>query len=211
MTLKTAPVIQIVDNGNNFATEPIAMPWQHLAMDRINPYDIHKAHVDQKIQGYRTSSALDFFLLTTLVRRIKFYKPSKLMPYDKEDAITFLESKGWRKYPYKHGNTIFTRIFQDYILPTKSGIDKRRTRLTSLIHGGSMSRYCALAIFQEQVFNKIKIRREIELFCQKIVVSIEEFDQLMGDALLSHKDYANWDHYIKILQPLKNSIFRLRG
>jgi hypothetical protein len=180
-------------------------------MDRINLRAIHKAHGDRRIQGYRTISALEFFLLAPLLRGIKFYQPLNLMHYDKEEAIDFLEGKGWRKYPRKHGESIFTRIFQDYILPKKFGIDKRRAHLTSLIHGGSMSRDRALALLQEPTYDEIEIRREIEFFCRKIEISVEQFDQLMAAEPRSHKDYKNWDRYVDLMQPFKSAILRLRG
>lgn len=203
--------IKAVISGHNFATESTPMRWQHPAMDRINLFAIHNAHGDRKIHGYRSISALDFFLLTPLVRRIKFYHPLNLMPYDKEVAIRFLESKGWRKYPRKHGESIFTRIFQDYILPKKFGIDKRRAHLTSLIHSGSMSRDHALGILQERIYDEVDIQREIEFFCRKVGVSVEEFDRIMRDAPRSHKDYANWDRYVEILKPFKSTLLRLRS
>lgn len=203
--------IKAIISGHNFATESTPMRWQHPAMDRINLRAIHKTHSDRPITGYRTISGHEFFLIAPLMRRIKFYHPLNLMPYDKEEAIAFLENKGWRKYPRKHGESIFTRIFQDYILPRKFGIDKRRAHLTSLIHGGSISRDRALAILQEPIYDEIEIRREIEFFCRKVGLSVEEFGRLMNEKPRSHKDYKNWDRYIKLMQPFKSAVLRLRG
>lgn len=203
--------IKSIISGHNFATESTPMRWQHAAMDRINLRAIHKVHGDRPIQGYKTVSAQEFFLISPLVRQIKFYHPLNLMPYDKEEAICFLESKGWRKYPRKHGESVFTRLFQDYILPRKFGIDKRRAHLTSLIHGGSMTRDRALARLQEPFYDEIEIRREIEFFCRKVGISVEEFGRLMAEPPRSHKAYKNWDRYIQFMQPLKSAFLRLRG
>lgn len=203
--------IKAIISGHNFATESTPMRWQHPAMDRINLRAIHRAHGDRPLQGYRTISALNYFLIMPLVHRIKFYQPLNLMHYDKEEAIKFLESKGWRRYQRKHGESVFTRIFQDYILPKKYGIDKRRAHLTSLIHSGGMTRDKALAILQEPVYDDIEISREIEFYCRKTGISIEEFNRLMDEAPHSHKDYKNWDLYIKMMQPFKKIILTLRG
>lgn len=203
--------IKSIISGHNFATESTPMRWQHPAMDRINLRAIHRAHGDRPIRGYRTISALDLFLIIPVLRQIKFYQPLNLMPYDKEEAIRFLESKGWRKYPRKHGESIFTRLFQDYILPQKFGIDKRRAHLTSLIHSGGMSRDQALIRLMEPLFDEREIRREIDFFCRKIGISVNEFDNLMTATPGSHKSFANWDNYIKLMQPFKNIFLKFRG
>ncbi len=203
--------IKAIISGHNFATESTPMRWQHPAMDLINLRAIHKAHGERPIQGYRTISALEYYIFSPLVRLIKFYHPLNLIPYDKEESIKFLESKGWRNYQRKHGESIFTRIFQDCILPKKFGIDKRRAHLTSLIHSGGMSRDRALAILKEPVCNEIEIRREIEFFCRKIGLTVEEFDQLMVEGSRSHKYYKNWDCYYNFMKYFKGAVLRLRG
>jgi len=53
---------------------------------------------------------------------------------------------GYKPYPYKHYESIFTRFYQGYILPRKFGVDKRRVHLSSLIIGGEMSRDEALTM-----------------------------------------------------------------
>jgi N-acetyl sugar amidotransferase len=203
--------IKSIISGHNFATESTPMRWQHPAMDRINLKAIHKAHGERPMKGYRTVSALEFFLLSPLLRGIKFYHPLNLMHYDKGEAIRFLEGKGWRNYPRKHGESIFTRLFQDYILPRKFGIDKRRAHLTSLIHSGLITRDEAMRRLQEPVFDELEIRREVAYFCRKLGISEEEFARLMSDPPRSHKDYSNWDAYLSALKPFKHAFIRLRG
>ena len=203
--------IKAIISGHNFATESTPMRWQHPAMDEINLRAIHKRHGEAPIRGYRTINGLEYYLFSPAVRKIKFHTPLDLIPYDKEEAIQFLEARGWRKYPRKHGESIFTRIFQDYILPVKFGIDKRRVHLTSLIHAGSMSRDRALALLQEPPFDPVEIRREIEFFCRKLEIGVAEFDELMSRPPESHKAYNNWDRYIAIMEPFKATISKLRG
>jgi len=203
--------IKAIISGHNFATESTPMRWQHSAMDRINLHAIHKAHGDKKIIKYRSISALELMIISPLLRKIKYYQPLNLMPYDKDEAIAFLETKGWRKYPRKHGESVFTRLFQDYILPTKFGIDKRRAHLTSLIHANSMSRNRALEILKEPLYDEIEIRREIEFFCRKVGMSQEEFSNLLSQEPKSHKDYANWDRYVELMKPLKDVLLKLRN
>jgi N-acetyl sugar amidotransferase len=203
--------IKAIISGHNFATESTPMRWQHSAMDRINLHAIHRAHGTSPMKGYRTISAVEFIFISPLLRGIKYYHPLNLIPYEKEKAIALLETKGWRKYPRKHGESVFTRLFQDYILPRKFGVDKRRAHMTSLIHAGTMSRDYAIEALREPLFDEIEIRREIDFFCRKIGMSLEEFDRIMGDEPRSHKDYASWDRYVDFLKPFKNALLRLRS
>ena len=50
------------------------------------------------------------------------------------------ESHGYKPYPYKHYESIFTRFYQGYLLPQKFGADKRRVHFSTLIVAGQMTR-----------------------------------------------------------------------
>ncbi len=202
--------IKSIISGHNFATESTPMLWQHPAMDVLNLRSIHKRHGEAKLTGYKTISGFEYFFLSPALRKIKLYHPLNLMPYDKDEAMNFLESKGWRRYPKKHGESIFTRLFQDYILPVKFGIDKRRIHLTSLIHAKSISRENALKILKEPTYDPIEIRREIEFFCKKLEITIEDFDRYMAEKPSDHKMYANWNSYLKLLDPFKAFFLKIR-
>jgi N-acetyl sugar amidotransferase len=202
--------IKSIISGHNFATESTPMPWQHPAMDVLNLRAIHRRHGEAKLTGYKTISGFDYFFASPALRRIKFYHPLNLMPYDKDEAISYLESKGWRKYPKKHGESVFTRLFQDYILPVKFGIDKRRVHLTSLIHAKSISRDKALKMLMEPTYDPHETRREIEFFCRKLEITVEDFDRYMTETPSDHKFYSNWDKYLKLLDPLKSFFLKIR-
>ena len=68
------------------------------------------------------------------VRGIKSVPVLDLVEYDKAAAKKLLmERYGWRDYGGKHYESVFTRFYQGYILPTKFNIDKRRAHLSTLI------------------------------------------------------------------------------
>ena len=47
------------------------------------------------------------------------------MPYNREKAISELKkSTNWQSYGKKHGESLFTKLFQNYILPHRYGFDK---------------------------------------------------------------------------------------
>jgi len=198
--------IKSIISGHNFATESVPMRWQHNAMDRINLRAIHKAYGRRPLKGYRTVSFADFYLLIPVLHRIKFYRPLNLIPYDKDEAILALEKVGWKRYARKHGESEFTRFFQDYYLPVKYGIDKRRTHLSGVILSGAITRDHALAQLQQPNYDPDSVRRDIEYFCKKIGVDQTEFDEVFAREPDSHLDYATWNPLLASLRWMKRLI-----
>ena len=68
-----------------------------------------------------------------------------LFNFNKSNSLDILEKDyGYKRYPYKHYESIFTRFYQGYILPQKFGVDKRKMHLSNLIVSGQMTREEAL-------------------------------------------------------------------
>jgi N-acetyl sugar amidotransferase len=188
--------IKSIISGHNFATESVPMIWQHSAMDRINLRSIHKAYGLRSLRGYRTVSFLDFYLIDPIMRGIKFHRPLNFLPYDKKAALEDLEKIGWRRYPRKHGESEFTKFFQDYYLPVKFGIDKRRVHLSSMILSGQISRYQALHELNTPTYDESAVNRDIEYFCKKIGIVRTEFNEIMARIPKDHLDFRSWNFLI---------------
>ena len=130
--------IRTVLSGGNIATEGIfPKAWHGSAMDAINLRAIHHRYGTIPLKHYQAISFGQHYFWYPLVKRMKVLRLLNFMPYNKSAAITELESIGWRSYVGKHGESLFTRFFQNYWLPTKFGYDKRRPHLSSLIVSGS--------------------------------------------------------------------------
>ncbi|AVA13627.1 N-acetyl sugar amidotransferase [Sphingopyxis sp. MG] len=198
--------IKSIISGHNFATESVPIPWQHNAMDRINLRAIHRAYGHRPLKGYRTVSFLDFYLLIPLLHRIKFYRPLNLIPYNKDEAIAALETVGWKRYARKHGESEFTKFFQDYYLPVKFGIDKRRTHLSSIVLSGAITRDQALAQLQQPNYDEDSVHRDIEYFCKKIGVDQAEFEDVVARKPDVHLDYPSWNPLLASLRWMKRLI-----
>lgn len=79
-------------------------------------------------------------------RTLRWVDVLNLVDYRKHDAIAILEKElGWRSFGAKHFESIYTRFFQGYLLPTKFGFDKRRMHLSSMICAAEITREPALA------------------------------------------------------------------
>ena len=203
--------IKSVISGHNYATESVPMRWQHQAMDAINLKAIYKKFGRKKLKIYETISFFDVFLTTPLFRKTKFYWPLNYMPYSKEMAIKELETIGWKNYGRKHGESSFTKFFQEYYLPTKFGIDKRRPHLSSLILAKQMSRETALAELEKPVYDKTQIEFDIDYFCKKIDITRKEFDETMESTPSLHTDFKNWNGLMKLFAPFKKIALALRS
>ncbi|MHA4874928.1 hypothetical protein, partial [Enterococcus faecium] len=87
---------------------------------------------------------------------------------------------GWKPYPNKHGESTFTRFFQDYYLPTKFGIDKRRAHYSSMIAAGQMTREEALTRIDIPLFRPDELAIEKEYVLKKLGYSDAEWNTIMA-------------------------------
>jgi len=111
--------IKIFISGGNFATEAILpRSWHGNAMDAYNLKDIYKKYGTGKLKKYETIGFFNYHFLFRL-RGMRQYRPLNYLPYDRNVAISELEKIGWRNYGRKHGESFFTKFFQNYFLPKK--------------------------------------------------------------------------------------------
>ncbi len=186
--------VRYVLNGGNVATEGIFPDaWHGAAMDAKNLKAIHKAHGKQPLTDYPLISFNQYYFWYPIVKRMTPLRPLNLMPYSKEQAASVLEQIGWRSYPRKHGESLFTKFFQNYYLPTKFGYDKRRPHLSSLIASGGITRERALEFLDEPLYDDDELRRDRQYLCRKLRISDTEFDELMNRPIHQATDFDNWN------------------
>lgn len=134
------------------------------------------------------------------------------MNYNKEKAITELkEGIGWRAYGRKHGESLFTKFFQNYYLPMKFNYDKRKPHLSSLIVSGQMNREDALLVLQEPLYSHDELEVDINYFCKKLQIKKSDFDGLMKAPIHHYKEFSNWNRRYQILKKLQKVIETLTG
>ncbi len=134
--------IRYVLHGGNIATEGIfPRAWQGAAMDARNLKAIHAEFGTKPLVDYPLVTFSQYYFWYPIVKRMKPLRLLNYLPYSRETAISELEGRiGWRAYPRKHGESLFTKFFQNYYLPTKFGYDKRRPHLSTLIASGAITR-----------------------------------------------------------------------
>lgn len=205
--------IRYIFSGGNIATEGIfPSAWHGSAMDAINLKAIHRKYGSRPLRNYKTISFFDYYLWYPFVRRMRTVRPLNYMPYVKNKAIEELEATvGWRSYGRKHGESHFTKLFQNYYLPERFGYDKRRPHLSSLIVSGQMSREQALEELGKPLYDPRELDLDIEYFCKKLRIKRGEFDELMGVPKQLYSDFPNWDKYQRLLKAAQAMMSRVTG
>jgi hypothetical protein len=118
--------------------------------------------------------------------------PLNYIKYNKTEAIKFLEQKyNWRYYGQKHGESLFTRFFQDYILPKRFGYKKKRAHLSSLIVSGEMSREQALVEINSEVDLVNNLELDKEYIIKKLGLTYNQFSDLIEKPLVIDKIPSN--------------------
>jgi len=142
--------LKYILSGTNWATEGMRMPigWNWYKYDKRNIKAIGRQFCGVHLKTFPTFSTVDLFWYR-FVRRIKWTAMLDLMNYNKFDAMQALQSRfGYKPYPYKHYESVFTRFYQGYLLPEKFGVDKRRLHLSTLVMSGQTTRDDALQDLQ---------------------------------------------------------------
>lgn len=138
--------IKNIISGGNLSTESI-MPahFGYNARDLGHVEGVYKTITGKKLEGLPTISLLKY-LYYRFIKRIKIINLLDYYEYHREKAVKLLSEKyGYKPYGEKHGESVFTRWFQNEYLPTQFGLDKRIPHLSSLINSGQITRQQALA------------------------------------------------------------------
>ncbi len=185
--------IKYILSGGNLVTEGI-MPesWSYDAKDLKFIKAIQKKFGKSKLKNFPTLSFFDWFNYI-LLKGIKFIPILNYTGYVKKEARQILEKEiGWRDYDSKHGESIYTRFFQNYILPVKFHINKRRAHLSTLVASGQMTRNETLKEIATPLYATEKeAQADKEYVVKKLGLTEEEFDKIMSLPVKSYKDYSN--------------------
>lgn len=205
--------IRYILSGGNLATEGIfPNAWHGSAMDAINLRAIHKRFGERPLKRYKTISFFDYYLWYPFMKKMRTVRPLNYMPYVKTEALAELEhSVGYKPYPRKHGESLFTKLFQNYYLPTKFGYDKRRPHLSSLIVSGQMTREEGLAKLEEPLYDPQELEIDIAYFCKKLRISRAQFDEFMNATPHHYTDFPTWEGRYRLLKKGQEIVERILG
>jgi hypothetical protein len=139
-------------------------------------------------------------------------RPLNLIPFNKDIAVKELEEKiGYVKYPRKHGESNFTRFFQEFYLIDKFGIDKRTAHLSSQIISGQITRDLALKEIENKLFDNLEYARLKDHICRKLRLEKEEFEGILNQPIQNASAFDNWNRNYMLMKKIQKVLNRFVG
>ncbi len=205
--------IKYVISGGNIATECVfPKSWHHAAMDAINLKSIHKKYGERKLRDYKTISFLQYYLYYPFIKGMKTIRPLNFMAYDKNAATQLLiEKVGYKPYGRKHGESRFTKFFQNHYLPEKFGMDKRRPHLSSMILSGLISREEAMLELGMPLYDSSELREDMYFIAKKLGITSEELHQYIIGPKRDYSEFPNWDKRYSFMKKAQSLVSKIVG
>ena len=205
--------VKTVVCGCNVATEGIfPKSWHGASMDAINLLAIHRRYGSIPLREYRTISFSQYYFVYPMIYGLRAFQPLNYMPYSKTEAVARLEREvGWRPYARKHGESLFTKFFQNHYLPVKFGYDKRRPHLSSLIVSGQLGRDEALRQLEAPLYDIRELEEDIVYFQKKMRISQEEYESLMAAPIHHYSEFPSWDRRLRMAKMAQRGLAKLTG
>lgn len=193
-----------VINGSNVATEGILpISWVYYSHDLYHMKAIHRGFGTIPIRSTPTIP-LWMFSSKIVTGEYKMVNLLNYIPYDKYSAVEALKSElGWQYYGGKHYESVYTRWFQGYYLPTKFGFDKRRAHLSALVCAGQIERDSALIELERNPYADNDLEGDMAFVLKKFGLSYGDMEQLIKAPNQKHTDYPNRGRFIEGLTGIR--------
>lgn len=209
-TLAARYGIKYILSGGNQATEGIRTPtgWNWFKKDKVNIKDIGMKLGKVKLKTFPAIGTLDY-IYYEFIRRIRWISFLDHFDFNKQEVMSTLEQEyGYKPYPFKHYESIFTRFYQGFLLPTKFNVDKRRLHFSALIVSGQMSREQAVTMLEDiPYFSQEVLEEDKTYFLKKMGWTEQKLEQYLQRPERSHLEFASekafWDFCQKIYMRFK--------
>lgn len=179
--------IRYVIVGQNYTTE-FVMPrdWNYVKWDLVNMHAICEHFSAVQIKS------LPIYNILSVQKQFTYIEPLQYIRFNKNKSIqTLMHKYGWKPYPYKHYESLFTWFYQAYYLPVKFGIDKRKLHLSNLIWSHQMTREQALEQMKKPLHEGAEFKQMKNEVITKLGFSSEEWDIIMKTPPVPHMKFPN--------------------
>ena len=186
--------IKYILNGGNIATESTTQPLNiyYWGTDLIHVEDILKKYSSMQMKTYPFTSAFYTKFVARFIKGVKIIKPLNYLPYIKKDVENILRDEyNFKNYPRKHFESIFTRFYEGYWLPSRFNFDVRRFQFSSLILSGQLSRDEALRMIDQDSFDKSNIEKDCKYLADKLRITTDELENYRLMPKKYYYDYKN--------------------
>ena len=186
--------IRYILSGNNQVTEGMPLPpgWNWFKMDKRNIYALAKKFGNVRVRTFPAIGVLNWVYFE-YIKKIKWVSFLDYLPYNKFQVLDELEARyGYKRYPFKHYESVFTRFYQGYILPRKFKVDKRLVHLATLVASGQMTRDEALKGLQGIPYPSAQNQEEdISYFLKKMGWTIKDLESYLLRPEIPHSAYPS--------------------
>ena len=125
----------------------------------------------------------------------------------REVGTKYLYDVTFEYYGGKHCESVFTRLYQNYILLNKFGINKTKAHYSSLIVSGQMSRKEAMEKLKSNEYtnNKELLESDIAVFLNNTGLTRKEFDEKIENKFVrSHEEFKNFKSRVEFFRKIKH-------
>ncbi|MEP6506610.1 MAG: N-acetyl sugar amidotransferase, partial [Gemmatimonadales bacterium] len=180
----------IISGANHRTESHLPLAWSSGHLDWLYIKTVHRQFGKVRL---KTFPRLGFFRARDYMAGTARIDMLDYLDYAKSPAIELIQRElGWQNFSGKHHESIYTRFYQGYILPTKFGYDKRKAHLSSLVCSGEMSRDAALHELKSAPYAPELQRADIDYVTKKLELTKSEFDAIMNQPPRSFWDFPSY-------------------
>ncbi|WP_246698355.1 N-acetyl sugar amidotransferase [Rhizobium sp. BK529] len=197
--------VRYVVNGSNVVTEGILpISWVYYSHDLHHIRAIHRQFGRVPLKTFPQVS-LASFSARILSGSYKMVNLLNYVEYDKAKAVqTMKRELNWQYYGGKHYESIYTRWYQGYYLPTKFGFDKRRAHLSALVCAGQLSREQGIVELVKNPYADNDLDQDMDFVVKKFGLDRGQLQHLIDKPNKKHTDYSNRNNFIEGLSGLRS-------
>jgi len=192
--------VKFILHGGNNSTEGI-MPfsWMETNNDKKLISSITRQFSNRKLKTTPTMNLIEYFYYF-VIKRIKYVPILNYFEYNKNDVFDLLKEKlEYRPYASKHDESMITKFFQQYILPEKYNIDKRKAHYSNLIISKQMNRSDALSLLNNKLYDERSFLNDKDFFLKKLNFTDKEFETIMSEKPKDASDYSSNIKYLNLI------------
>lgn len=197
-------------NYHNEAFMPSAWTYRNKN-DHTNLRNIHNRFGEGvKLRLFPHWGALEMIINRKLygLRKIA---PLNYVGYTKKAAVEWLKKNwGWQEYKDKHGENIFSRFYQRYILYTKFGIDKRKSHYSNLIRSGGMTRAEACEELKKHPYDPLQYKSDKAFILKKLRIAEGDLTHIMAQPPRKHAEFGSDERWINLARRIATYRKRMR-
>ncbi len=182
----------VLSGGNYYADAFMPYSWTFKnKQDWVNLRNINEKYGWKKLNSFPVFGAWQV-LEARHIRKLIYATPLNYVGYTRPKAFKILRDVvGYEDYGEKHGENIFTRFYQCYILPVKFGIDKRKANYSNYIRSGGMTRQEALEKLTASPYDIFPFDDDKKFILDKLGLSEKDFAEIMAKPRVEHSVFGS--------------------